>query len=256
MTNKAIRATLQLSDQKLDVFQMPDSDYVYPQTDAFISIADEGYDTQQAAKRYIEKTTSKQAQTLIPQGFSRIVKVKIEGENQTFNAISQADVSNLWLLFAMDGNTKAVKLLAALAQEALERRADAAFGIQRSEEERNQRLASRTQGKVARRYLTDSIADYLEANPDLSDTYRKFIWSNCSDHLNLIILGAKAKQAKEFLEVPKNSLLRNHIPIAALNELERVEDLASRIIDEKGTEPLEAVKQAAILMMTKTIGLI
>lgn len=98
MTNKAIRATLQLSDQKLDVFQMPDSDYVYPQTDAFISIADEGYDTQQAAKRYIEKTTSKQAQTLIPQGFSRIVKVKIEGENQTFNAISQADVSNLWLL--------------------------------------------------------------------------------------------------------------------------------------------------------------
>ena len=166
------------------------------------------------------------------------------------------DLKYVPIIWSESGTETGRLLVNACVMEALERRADAAFGIQRSEEERNQRLAIRTQGKVARRYLTDSIADYLEANPELSDCYRKFIWSNCSDHLNLIILGAKAKQAKEFLEVPKNSLLRNHIPIAALNELERVEDLASRLIDDKEMEPLAAVKQAAILMMTKTIGLI
>jgi hypothetical protein len=109
--------------------------------------------------------------------------------------------------------------------------------------------------KAVRRYLTDSVADYLEANPGLSDDYRKYVCSKCAEELNKIILSAKAKQAEEFHQLPEDSLLRNHIPVAALNELELVEDLASRIIDEKGMEPLEAVKYACGVAFTRTFGL-
>lgn len=57
------------------------------------------------------------------------------------------------------------------------------------------------------------------------------------------------------LGIPETSLLRNHIPVAALNELERVEDLAGRLIDNKDMEPLDAVKQASVLMFARTVGL-
>lgn len=254
MTIKAVRAQIKLGSIDLDVFQLPDGSYVYSQTQAFISVADDGYDTKQAAKRYIEKTTSKQAQTLIPQGFSNIAKVKIEGENQTFNAISQADVTNFWLLFAFDGNVKAMCLLAACGAEALERRADAAFGVKRSEEERNARLEARANGKFARRNLTDCIKDYIDSH-EVSDNYKKFVYSNCSDYLNKIILGCKAKQAKEFYQLPENSLLRDHIPAAALTELEVAERVAGRAIDDRDMEPLEAVKYACGVAFTRTLGL-
>lgn len=167
-TQKAVRATIVLGDIEIDVFQMPDRSYCYSQTQAFMSIADKGYDTKQAAKRYIEKITSKQAKTLIPQGFSSIVKVKIEGENQTFNAISQTDVTNFWLLFAVDSNMKAIALLGACAQEALERRADAAFNILRTEEERNQFFIERRDGKKARREYTDMIKKQIDAGYELN----------------------------------------------------------------------------------------
>lgn len=251
---KAIRAKIKLGDIALDVFQLPDGQYRYSQTDAFMSIADEGYYTKQAAKRYIEKTTSKQAQTLIPQGFSCIEKVKIEGENQTFNAISQADVSNLWLLFAMNGNAKAVRLLSALAQEGLERRADVAFGVVRSEEERNARLEFRIQTKMTRRTLTDSIKEYIARHPELSDNYPKFVYSNCSDHLNLVVLGAKSKQVKAELDLKQTGLLRDVIPFASLRELEAIENVAGRLIDAEDLEPLEAVKKAISIMHAKTLG--
>jgi len=44
MTNpiKATRATIQLGDIELDVFQMPSGEYRYSMTQAFISIADDG----------------------------------------------------------------------------------------------------------------------------------------------------------------------------------------------------------------------
>jgi hypothetical protein len=254
-TTKAIRATIKLGDIELDVFQLPDGEYRYSQTQAFISIADDEYDTKQAAKRYIEICTSKKAQHLAIPTLQMYEKTKIEGENQIVKLISQADVMSFWAMAAFLGHTKALALLMACGVESIERRADAAFNVVRSEEERNARLEARVKGKVTRRFLTDAIKDYLDRH-ELSDNYKKFVYSNCSDCLNKIIFGAKAKQAKEFYSVPEHSLLRNHIPVAALRELELTEEMAKRLIDERDLEPLEAVKQASVLCFTKEIGLI
>lgn len=254
MTIKAVRAKIKLGDIDLDVFQLPGGEYRYSQTQAFISIADEDYDTQQAAKRYIQICTSKKAQHLAVPTLQTYEKTKIEGENQIVKLISQADIMSFWAMAAFLGHTKALGLLMACGIEALERRADAAFGVVRDEKERNARMEARFKGKVARRALTDVIKDYMDSH-ELSDNYKRWIFTLCSDHLNKIILGAKAKQAREFYQIPESSLLRNHIPVAALRELELTEEMAARLIEERDIEPLEAVKQACVVCFTRSIGL-
>jgi hypothetical protein len=56
--------------------------------------------------------------------------------------------------------------------------------------------------------------------------------------------------------VPPNSLLRNHVPRAALRELALAEELASRLIEERDMEPLRAVEQACKTCFTKFVGLV
>jgi hypothetical protein len=255
MDNKAKKAIIKLGSLELDVYQLPNGSYRMSQTQAFISIADDDYSTKQAAKRFIEKITSKQAKALVPQGFGCIEKVKIEGTGLEINSISLTDVPNFWLLFAADGNIKASLLLAACAIETLERRADSAFNIQRTEEERNDRLQTRVESKIARRTLTDSFKYYLENNLELSSNYKKYIYPNSTDYLNGVVLGVKSKQAKDHYQLKESGAIRDHIPTEALRELKFAEELASRFIVEDGLEPFEAVKKACEIGKIKQIGL-
>ncbi|MFZ4664859.1 MAG: hypothetical protein ACOYME_00350 [Prochlorotrichaceae cyanobacterium] len=50
-----------------------------------------------------------------------------------------------WLYQAFRGNKQAISLCVALMTETLERRFDSAFGVSRSEQERDQRLSDRLQ---------------------------------------------------------------------------------------------------------------
>jgi hypothetical protein len=248
MTNKATRATIKLGDIYLDVFQLPDGKY-------FLSLTQVAGAIDIPLKRMSELRELNMAKTLCPQGFRMSETIKVEGGTKPVTAISLDDASTYWTLAAFKTqNIKAIALVAACTAESLERRADAAHGVVRDEEERNDRMAARVKGKVARRSLTDVIKAYVESR-DVSDNYKKFIFSNCSDHLNKIILGAKAKQAKEFYHIPESSLLRNHIPVDALRELELTEEMAARLIEERDTEPLEAVKQACVVCFTRSVGL-
>jgi hypothetical protein len=95
---RATRASILLGDIDLACYQLPDSSYRYSLTDAFMVVAEDGYDRSQAAKRYIEKTTSKQSKSLFPNGFGTSQKTKVVGENQTAQTISQQDVVQLWML--------------------------------------------------------------------------------------------------------------------------------------------------------------
>jgi hypothetical protein len=254
MITKAVRTKITLGDIELDVFQLPDGEYRYSQTQAFISIADEEYDTKQAAKRYIEICTSKKAQHLSVPTLQTYEKTKIEGENQVVKLISQADIMSFWAMAAFLGHTKALGLLMACGIEALERRADAAFGVIRDEEERNDRMAARQKGKLARRSMTDMIKYYIESH-DVSDNYKGHVFHNCSDYLNKIILGVKAKQARDFYQISDKPPLRDYVSKNALRELELTEEMVARLIEERDMEPLEAVKQACVVCFTRSVGL-
>ena len=249
MTNpiKATRATIQLGDIELDVFQMPSGEYRYSMTQAFISIADDGYDTKQAAKRYIEIIKAKSVQHLVGRGFNSIESISVAGDKSRVKTISQTDVSIFWLCAATLGHTKAFALLSACALESLERRADTAFNIARTEEERNDRLAARLKGKLTRRTLTDAIKDYIDRNNQLSPNYKKWIYANCSDQINTFVLGRKAKQLKSQFSIKQ---IREACNTKQLKELDLVEELICREIEEGGLEPLEATQ---FVLATKRI---
>jgi hypothetical protein len=246
MTIKAVRATITLGDIKLDVFQLPDGEYRVSLTQTTEAL---GFDKRKGSSFLALEVV----QSLATYGLQGSIFLA-EDTNQKIKALTLDAFKAIVMYYALKGNLLAQSILGACLVEAVERRADAAHGVVRDEEERNDRMTARIKGKVARRTLTDVVKNYIESH-DVSDNYKKFIFSNCSDHLNKIILGAKAKQAKEFYQVPESSLLRNHIPVAALRELELTEEMAARLIEERDMEPLEAVKQACVVCFTRSVGL-
>jgi hypothetical protein len=244
-TIKAVRATIQLGDINLDVFQLPNGNYQISQSQTTLAVG-------KPPKRMVQLAQSEKGQILVQSGFEKGLKVAVEG-SKPVNLVPLEVAFQFWVLELSNGNSAALALVVACGVEALERRADAAFDVVRDEEERNERLKTRAKGKIARRGLTNAIQDYVEKH-EKSEAYNKYVYSNCSDYLNKIILGAKAKQARDLYEVPKDSLLRNFIPVVALNELELAENLATRFIDERDVEPLEAVREACSVAFVKYCG--
>jgi hypothetical protein len=246
MTIKAVRTKIKLGDIELDAFKLPDGEYRLSLTQATVAL---GFDKRRGSD-FLGLEVVKTLATYELQGSGFVA----EDTNQKIKSLTIDAFTAIVMYYALKGNLLAQAILGACLSEALERRIDAAFGVVRDEEERNDRMAARQKGKVARRSLTDVIRDYMESH-DVSDNYKRFIFANCSDHLNKIILGAKAKQARDFYQIPESSLLRNHIPVAALRELELTEEMAARLIEEREMEPLEAVKQACVVCFTRSVGL-
>ena len=216
------------------------------QTQAFISIADDDYDTKQAAKRYIEKTTSKLAQQHIPQGFHSIEKIKIEGENKTFNGISLTDVFNFWLLFTMEGNRKALALVAACGVEALERRADNAFGVLRTEQERNERFVTRRDSILSRTFWTDVIEDYTKTH-EVSDNYRRFVYNNVSDYLNRSLFGKSSKEIREHYNIGNYSP-RDYFPSQTIKLVDTIEKATGVRVKNNNVDPKQALKDVVSML--------
>lgn len=243
---KAIRTTIKLGDIELDVFQLPNGSY-------WMSLSQMAETLRFDKRRGSDLLALEVIKTLATydvQGSGFIA----EDSKQTIKGITLDAVSTICGYYALKGNLQAQAIMFACLVEALERRADFAFNVTRSEDERNDRLKQRMQGKVARRTLTDAIDDWMARHPDLvSENYQKFIYSNASNYLNRTILGANAKCLREKLAIPQNSLLRDYVPVKALRELELIEEFASRLIDEDEIEPYTAVKQSCLVMKAKLI---
>jgi hypothetical protein len=94
-------------------------------------------------KRIAELRELEIAQTLYPQGFQESDSVKVENGTKPIKWCSIEDAPKYWMLAATRGNVKATALVAACVAEALERRLDAAFGVVRTEQERNDRMEAR-----------------------------------------------------------------------------------------------------------------
>lgn len=243
-TIKAVKATIKLGDIELDGYQLPNGDYAMSQNgcktlDILIG----------------NSTGKKYAKPLILKDNLCGELAKIEGQNASARLMSLDTFSAIVNIYGSQlNNKKCQAVMFACFAEAIEKRLDKAFDVQRSDEERNERMKVRIAGKIVRRTLTDAIKDYMDTH-DVTENYRRFIYANCSDYLNLVVLGVTAKRAKEHYKITESALLRNKLPAAALKELSFTEELASRLIDDRKLEPLEAVKQACQSMMTKTIGL-
>jgi hypothetical protein len=100
--------------------------------------------------------------------------------------------------------------------------------------------------KTTKTTLADAITNYIESH-EVSKEYKRSIFANCAHLLEQTLVEAKEKQDRDFIQVPKSSLLRNHIPFDVVMRLGVIEMVAVVLIGEEGMEPLEAVERACVL---------
>ena len=146
MSILAEKATINFGDIQLDCLQFPDGSYHF-------------YINQLNAKLGIKagnKTGKKYLKPLLDEHPNRVNKARIKEVKSPLKTLSLELVTQAIGIYASIGNTKCQAIAFACMAEALERRADKAFNVQRTEEERNKRLTERTSHRSGYRpYLTD-----------------------------------------------------------------------------------------------------
>jgi hypothetical protein len=146
--DKAKRSMVQIGPLSVDGFQMPDGSYRMSITGTAESVG-------LIRRNAFEFLRSKAAKRLLGDGFTgSIFEIEVESTGQQvgqtrIQAIPLNVVGKYWLWQSYRGNKQAFALVDALLEESLERRFDAAFGIERSESERDALLAQRLQADLA-----------------------------------------------------------------------------------------------------------
>jgi hypothetical protein len=140
---KAVRAPVQIATHTIEGFMLPDGLYQTSQTQTAECV---GLDERNAR----EFLKSKALKSLLGEAYTPAI-FEIESEvgqlrgGSRIRALPLEVVSAYWLWQAFRGNKQALSLCMALLTESLERRFDAAFGVSRSEQERNNLATIRMQ---------------------------------------------------------------------------------------------------------------
>ncbi len=139
MSELARRARIQIGVLEVEGFMLPDGSYRMSQSQAaeIVGLSERN------ARDFL---SSKAFKSLRGEGYTpaifEIDEVS-QGRGQSrFNALDLDVVITYWTWQCFRGNKQALTLLIALATETLERRFDTAFGVARSEQDRDERLAS------------------------------------------------------------------------------------------------------------------
>lgn len=127
------RATINLGNLELDVFRLPDGSYRLSESGCEQAVG-------KPRKSTANFLRSKSPYALPHKGF-HTDKLAVFDEPMRINGIPFEIAAAFWTKEAMSGNLLATALLAAFAVEGLERRANAAFEVQKTEGEYNQDFA-------------------------------------------------------------------------------------------------------------------
>lgn len=140
---KATRAPVQIGSFNVNGFMLPDGSYWMSQTQAAECVGL----TERNAREFLQ---SKALKSLLGETYTPAIS-DIEPDadqlrgGSRIRALPLEVVSAYWLWQAFRGNKQALALCMALLTESLERRFDTAFGVTRSEDERNERLSRQIQ---------------------------------------------------------------------------------------------------------------
>ena len=130
---KATRATVAVGGLTVDAFMLPDGSYRMSQTQAAEAVGKDEIN----ARRFL---TSKSINAIRGKGYT---PDSIESGQTRFNALPLDVVTAYWLYQSSQSNKQALALVWALLSESLERRFDNAFGVVRTEQERNDATTAR-----------------------------------------------------------------------------------------------------------------
>lgn len=142
---KATRHSVQIGALEVDGFMLPDGSYRMSQAQIAQAVSKPPVN----ALRFL---ASKAIKGLLGEGYTDYTPEQIEIQSEVgrrgqsrFNALPLEVATAYWINQCFQGNKQALALVMALATESLERRFDHAFGVTRTEQERQERLTGRIQ---------------------------------------------------------------------------------------------------------------
>jgi hypothetical protein len=227
------RKNILLGDIDLEVFRLPDGSYQLSQTQTAKAVEKPELSTRQFL--------ASQSPYALPYKDFTPVKGKVKGEKTSVNLIPIPIAAAYWVKEAIAGNTVAGFLLAATAAESIERRADQAYGVKKSEEEYNQKIAEiRNAGTVTRNRLTNTIQTYIVKN-GVKGNKAKYMICNTTKKINTLLFG---KSAKKIQEEGGKAVTRDNLSFFELRDLENLENTACTLIETKNFPPDRAIETA------------
>jgi transcriptional regulator with XRE-family HTH domain len=144
---RAVRATVQIGSLTVDGFMLPDGSYRMSQTQVAEAVG-------LSRRNVSDFLRSNALKSLLGEGYTDSIfereEIEIESEpgsrgQSRFLSVPPEIASAYWLWQAHRGNKVALVLCMGLITESLERRFDEAFGVTRTELERNELLSQRVQ---------------------------------------------------------------------------------------------------------------
>jgi hypothetical protein len=160
---------------------------------------------------------------------------------KAINVISLIDFEKVLRALDRKGNQKAQHISDELIGLSLHQLFSDAFNIYFDEEDRQQWLKARQEGKKVRRTLTDAIKDWLLGHPETSINEAKFMYATVTDTFNYGVFNRGAKQLKIDWSCfnPRDEMTDQELQYIA-----SLESLTMRLIDNDKLHPLTAAKEA------------
>lgn len=137
MSDKARKATINFGSIELEVYQLPEGSYTLSQTQVSNSI-------EKPESSFRRFSVNKSLECLYGEGLE-IAELSTEGAGRPIKSVPLKMAMAYWTCHASKGNTKAQALLMAGTEETLNRLADQAFGVQKSEIQYQQETAKNVQ---------------------------------------------------------------------------------------------------------------
>ena len=239
------RTTIELGSLEIEVFQSQEEEIKEDEYTYYLSITQVlgAIGANDTWFRTVQKRSPGVFKWLQDNGFRGVHyegKILSETKARKAKLISVPDASLVWLHFALNGNELAQGLLVACTIEAIERRADKAFGRIVTEQERNEKLKSRIAGIQTRKTLTKSIQDWYARNPNGTTRPMHAMISTVTNLVYQRLWGMDAKQLEDHLGCARHEA-RNYLDPISLRNLERAEDNLIEFICEDNLKPVDAV---------------
>lgn len=226
--SKAIVAQVKLGTVTLDGLMMPNGEYRV------------GLSQLEKLNLIPPNRSLKQLKALTGMGFQSHQKAQSELHPKAVNTIDLTDLTQLLLQLGFRGSKEAQELLLCLADLSLTELFNDAFGKKSDAKERQEFLKARGFGKVNRRSFTDSVQNYLTYHPDCDGN----VYAKATNLMYLLLFKQTRKQLEESLGGP----VRDKLTYAQVQELATLERLAASYLDKNPITPIEAVKQAYLLL--------
>jgi hypothetical protein len=238
-TIKAERVTIELGSVPVNVYQLPDGSYRL----AGKNITDAVKEDDKALPRLYGVKSLKDLPGAGSESGKESVKISAGKEGVPFFPVSIEDATRFWFDRAKKGNELAGAIVEAALIESIERRADKAFGKARSEAEYNERFKNRVNGILTRRSLCDAIKEYLLRHPELSPGRSNNMYTNATQKGYRLMFGRDRKTLETDLGAEPGKL-RDALLADELKDLDAIENLAMKLIDNDDMDPCDAIDEA------------